>query len=57
MVGVATCPSCGGRAYVKDGPEVRYIDLPVCGTPMRVRLRKHRMRCSNAVCERGTWVL
>ena len=31
---VQFCPSCGARAQVKDRPVVRYVDLPVFGTPM-----------------------
>lgn len=51
------CPSCGGRAQVKERPVVRYVDLPVYGTPMRLAWRKHRMRCSDDRCPRRSWVL
>lgn len=51
------CPSCGGRAQVKERPVVRYVDLPVYGTPMRLAWRKHRMRCSDGSCPRRSWVL
>ena len=51
------CPSCGGRAQVKERPVVRYVDLPVFGTPMRLAWRKHRMRCADARCPRRSWVL
>lgn len=27
-----SCPACGGPAYVKDRPVVRYTDLPAFGT-------------------------
>ncbi len=30
------CPSCGGRAQVKERPVVSYVDLPVYGTPMHL---------------------
>ena len=51
------CPGCGGRAQVKDRPVVRYVDLPVFGTPMRLAWRKHRMRCLERSCPKATWVL
>jgi transposase len=51
------CPTCGGRAQVKERPIVRYVDLPVYGTPMRLAWRKHRMRCGEPTCARRTWVL
>jgi transposase len=56
-VGVVTCPGCGTRAQVKERPVVRYIDLPVYGTPMRLSWKKHRMRCVAAACPRRSWVL
>lgn len=51
------CPSCGGPARVKERPVVRYVDLPVYGTPMRLGWRKHRMRCPDSGCPRRSWVL
>jgi transposase len=51
------CPSCSGRAVVKERPVVRYVDLPVYGTAMRLSWKKHRMRCPDAGCERKSWVL
>ena len=51
------CPSCGGRSQVKERPVVRYVDLPVYGTPMRLAWRKHRMRCPDVSCPRRSWVL
>ena len=51
------CPGCGGRALVKERPVVRYVDLPVYGTAMRLAWKKHRMRCPDAACGRKTWVL
>jgi transposase len=51
------CPSCGGAARVKERPLVRYVDLPVYGSPMRLGWRKHRMRCPDAGCPRRSWVL
>jgi hypothetical protein len=44
-----SCPACGEPAQVKDRPRVRYIDLPVYGSPMRLCWKKHRMRCANGV--------
>jgi transposase len=51
------CPGCGGRARVKERPLVRYVDLPVYGTAMRLGWRKHRMRCPDPACPRRSWVL
>jgi transposase len=51
------CPGCGGRAQVKERPVVRYVDLPVYGTPMRLSWKKHRVRCPRSTCARKTWVL
>lgn len=51
------CPSCGGATQVKERPVVRYVDLPVYGTPMRLAWRKHRMRCVDVDCSRRSFVL
>jgi transposase len=51
------CPGCGAAARVKERPLVRYVDLPVYGTPMRLGWRKHRMCCADPVCPRRSWVL
>lgn len=51
------CPDCGAPARVKERPLVRYVDLPVYGTPMRLGWRKHRMRCLESDCPRRSWVL
>jgi transposase len=53
----ARCPSCEERAQVKERPVVRYVDLPVFGTPMKLSWKKHRMRCPRPSCQRRTWVL
>ena len=52
---VQFCPSCGARAQVKDRPVVRYVDLPVFGTPMRLAWRKHRLCCPDEGCPRKSW--
>ena len=57
VVRQVSCPTCGGPARVKDRPVVRYIDLPVYGSPMRLCWKKHRMRCANAACPKASWVL
>ena len=57
VVSDVRCPTCGGRAQVKERPVVRYVDLPVFGTPMRLAWRKHRMRCQSPRCPRKTWVI
>ncbi|MDE3077606.1 MAG: ISL3 family transposase [Chloroflexota bacterium] len=51
------CPACGGSAQVKERPVVRYVDLPVYGTPMRLSWKKHRMRCPSSACPKRSWVL
>jgi transposase len=51
------CPTCSGRAQVKERPVVSYVDLPVYGTPMKLAWKKHRMRCADPACEKKTWVL
>jgi transposase len=56
-IGEVRCPACGQVAQVKDRPVVRYIDLPVYGSPMRLCWKKHRMRCANRRCARRSWVL
>lgn len=52
---VRFCPRCGAAAQVKDRPVVRYVDLPVFGTPMTLAWRKHRLRCPHQRCPRGSW--
>lgn len=52
---VSFCPSCGGQAQIKDRPVVRYVDLPVFGTPMMLAWRKHRFRCQHDGCLRKSW--
>jgi DNA-directed RNA polymerase subunit RPC12/RpoP len=51
------CPRCAGRAQVKERPVVRYIDLPVYGTPMRLLWKKHRMCCVDGACAQRSFVL
>lgn len=51
------CPSCGGPVRVKERPLVRYVDLPVYGTPMRLGWRKHRLRCVDPGCPKRSFVL
>jgi transposase len=53
----ARCPVCGGTARVKERPVVRYVDLPVYGTPMCLAWRKHRMCCSDERCPKRSFVL
>ena len=57
VIDVVLCPSCSGRAQVKERPVVSYVDLPVYGTPMRLSWKKHRMRCPNPACVKRSWVL
>jgi transposase len=57
LVGDARCPSCGGRAWVKDRPVVSYVDLPFGGVPMTIEWKKHRLVCPNAECSQGSFTL
>jgi transposase len=57
VVGDIRCPSCSGPTQVKERPVVRYVDLPVYGSPMRLGWKKHRMRCVTPSCPRGSFVL
>jgi transposase len=54
---VVRCPECHRQAQVKERPVVRYVDLPVYGTPMSLAWKKHRMRCVDRACPKKTWVL
>jgi transposase len=57
LIGEIRCPACREAARVKDRPLVRYIDLPVYGSPMRLCWKKHRMRCANRRCPTRSSVL
>jgi transposase len=57
VLGETRCPACAERARVKERPVVHYVDLPVYGTPMSLAWKKHRMRCPNPKCAKGSWVL
>jgi transposase len=57
VIGEVRCPACRERARVKERPVVRYVDLPVYGTPMSLAWKKHRMRCPNRDCAKRSWVL
>lgn len=52
---VRFCGLCGAQAQIKDRPVVRYVDLPVFGTPMTLAWRKHRLRCPHDGCLRKSW--
>lgn len=51
------CPKCGVTAWVKDRPEVAYVDLATYGKPMRLIWRKHRLWCPNRDCWKKSWLL
>ena len=51
------CPTCRALAQVKDRPVVRYVDLRVYGTPMKLAWKKHRMHCVNEQCPERSWTL
>lgn len=52
-----SCPSCQARAFVKDRPIVRYIDLPAFGTNITIAWRKHRLECPAPACPRQSWTV
>lgn len=49
------CPTCGVVAWVKDRRVVELVDLPISGTPSRLRWRKRRFCCPEATCPQGAW--
>jgi transposase len=51
------CPTCSRRAQIKERPVVRYVDLPVYGTPMCLAWKKHRMRCPSERCPQKSWTV
>lgn len=51
------CPECGVRARVKDRTVVELVDLPCFGRPVRLVWHKHRWRCPEAVCPKGSWTV
>lgn len=55
VVEVEGCAGCGTRAWVKDRPPVKLVDLPAFGRPAVLVWRKRRWRCPEPVCEVGTW--
>jgi transposase len=57
VVAEVRCPSCAGRAQIKERPVVHYVDLPVYGVPMSLAWKKHRMCCANPTCPKRSWVL
>ena len=57
VVDRVSCPSCSERVEVKERPVVKYVDLPVYGTPMRLAWKKHRVQCLNPTCAKKSWVL
>jgi transposase len=54
-VEIEGCSGCGTRAWVKDRPAVKLVDLPAFGRPAVLVWRKRRWRCPEAGCEVGTW--
>jgi len=53
--GPPACAGCGGRARVKDRPDVELVDLPVFGRQARLMWRKHRWSCPDPSCPVGSW--
>jgi transposase len=52
-----SCPSCRGRALVKDRPVVTYVDLPFGGVPMSLLWKKHRLKCPEPSCSQRSFTL
>jgi transposase len=52
---IATCPGCGSWAELKERVWVMDVDLPVFGRSTRLRWRKRRWRCPDAICAVGSW--
>jgi transposase len=57
QVSELVCPTCGGRAWVKDRPVVSYVGLPFGGVPMTICWKKHRLFCPNTECAEGSFTL
>jgi len=49
------CGECGAVARVKDRRTVTVRDLPIAGTPVRLRWRKRVFECRYALCPNKTW--
>jgi transposase len=50
---VAQCPLCGQPSRRVHGCYTRTLtDLPWCGTPVRLRIRVHKLFCDEPTCER-----
>ena len=55
--GEAACPDCGVIASrIKDRPLCRIKDLPACGQRVLLWWRKRRLVCSEARCQRRSFV-
>lgn len=54
-ISTPACVGCGERAWVKDRPVVELADLTCFGRPVRLRWRKHRLRCPRSWCRVGSW--
>ena len=53
---VMGCPSCGVVAHGHGRVEVRLIDAPAFGRPVRIVWRKRRWRCTDPSCLVGSFV-
>ncbi len=51
------CEECGAAAWVKDRPRVELVDLPAFGRATRLVWHKHRWRCPEPECRRGSWTV
>jgi len=50
------CRSCGVVAHAHGRVEVRLVDAPAMGRPVRIRWRKRRWICSEPACPVGSFV-
>ena len=53
--GLMGCPSCGVVAHGHGRLEVRLVDAPSAGRPVRVVWRKRRWLCPEPACPRISW--
>ena len=57
VLGEVRCPSCQGRAQVKERPVVHYVDLPVYGTADVAGLEEAPDALCDPTCPTKSWVL
>lgn len=53
--GQPVCAECGGEVRLEGEREVRLVDLPMFGRPMRLVWAKRRWRCPDSGCAMGSF--